>query len=335
MEPSQSQVLSEPLLAAMPQLKEKLHQGVPSSDPAPHLGHEVLNSTVAIGLRGELHLDAVRSRYTGKERDTESGNDYFGARYYASSMGRMMSPDPGNVGASPINPQTWNMYSYGLNNPLRITDPSGLYVCEDSTDCNSKNDQAFAKSLAQAQAAANNLTGDDQAKAQRAIDAYGAQGVDNGVNLRFDSNIQGGVTEVSGVANGDKSADNPTGQNINVTFNPGSVGQDLSAGLVAHEGSHVADGSDWVKSGFSAGMDPTHNTTEMNANHVQFNIMNQQLMERNFPNPFTASLYGRSVNWTAGDTFKGITPDLQKAIQKANGSWDTKPAFVKGDRLQP
>jgi len=34
-----------------------------------------------------------RSRSTGKERDTESGNDYFGARYYASSMGRFVSPD--------------------------------------------------------------------------------------------------------------------------------------------------------------------------------------------------------------------------------------------------
>ena len=41
--------------------------------------------------------------FTGKERDTKSGNDYFGARYYASSMGRFMSPDwsaklkPGSV----------------------------------------------------------------------------------------------------------------------------------------------------------------------------------------------------------------------------------------------
>jgi len=31
--------------------------------------------------------------FTGKERDSESGNDYFGARYYASSMGRFFSPD--------------------------------------------------------------------------------------------------------------------------------------------------------------------------------------------------------------------------------------------------
>jgi len=34
-----------------------------------------------------------RSISTGKERDAESGLDYFGARYYGSSMGRWMSPD--------------------------------------------------------------------------------------------------------------------------------------------------------------------------------------------------------------------------------------------------
>jgi RHS repeat-associated protein len=33
------------------------------------------------------------AQFTGKERDSESGNDYFEARYYASSMGRFMSPD--------------------------------------------------------------------------------------------------------------------------------------------------------------------------------------------------------------------------------------------------
>jgi len=277
-----------------------------------------------------------RYRFTGKERDTESGNDYFGARYYASSMGRMLSPDPGNIGANPANPQTWNMYSYGLNNPLRIVDPTGLYVCEDSTDCSSQNDKNFAASLSAARDAANKLTGDDQTNALRAVNAYGDMGVDNGVNVRFDANLNtSGVTEVSGAANGEKSADNPTGQNINVTFNPGAVGQDQSAGLVAHEGSHVADGSDWVKSGFSASMDPTHNTTEMNANHVQFNIMNQRMMDQYFPNTYHGGLYGNSVKWQTGDTFKGITPDLQNAIQKANGSWDTKPAFTKGDRLQP
>ena len=47
-----------------------------------------------------------RSISSGKERDAESGNDYFGARYYGSSMGRFMSPDPsGLVYADPKNPQ--------------------------------------------------------------------------------------------------------------------------------------------------------------------------------------------------------------------------------------
>jgi RHS repeat-associated protein len=130
MEPSQSQVLCEPLLAAMPQLKEKLHQGVPSNNPAPHPRHEVLNSTVAIGLRAALHLDAVRSRYTGKERDSESGLDEFGARYYASTTGRFMIPDwaakPTNVPyASFGDPQSLNLYSYAHNNPLTYIDHDG------------------------------------------------------------------------------------------------------------------------------------------------------------------------------------------------------------------
>jgi len=64
--------------------------------------------------------------FTGKERDTESGNDYFGARYYASTMGRFMSPDPHTGTLVHImNPQRWNMYAYALNNPLNMTDPTG------------------------------------------------------------------------------------------------------------------------------------------------------------------------------------------------------------------
>jgi len=51
--------------------------------------------------------------------------------------------------------------------------------------------------------------------------------------------------------------------------------------------------------------------------------------------PGAHGLYNNSVKWNKGDTFKMITPDLQKAIQKANGADDTKPAFTKGWRLQP
>jgi RHS repeat-associated protein len=70
------------------------------------------------------------SRYTGKERDAESGLDYFGARYYASSMGRFMSPD-WSAKAQPVpyaklsNPQTLNLYGYMQNNPLGGVDQDG------------------------------------------------------------------------------------------------------------------------------------------------------------------------------------------------------------------
>lgn len=70
-----------------------------------------------------MPLAPPSSRSTGKERDTESGNDYFGARYYASTMGRFLSPD--DVGGDPSNPQSLNLYSYVANNPLSRTDPTG------------------------------------------------------------------------------------------------------------------------------------------------------------------------------------------------------------------
>ena len=74
--------------------------------------------------------DPSEHHFTGKERDTESGLDYFGARYMASSMGRFMSPD-WSVKAEPVpyakldNPQTLNLYAYVGNNPLSRFDPDG------------------------------------------------------------------------------------------------------------------------------------------------------------------------------------------------------------------
>ena len=68
------------------------------------------------------------SRFTGKERDTESGLDYFGARYYASTTGRVTSPDDGRD-RNPSDPQTFNLYSYVRNNPLINSDPDG-HTCQ-------------------------------------------------------------------------------------------------------------------------------------------------------------------------------------------------------------
>ncbi len=69
-------------------------------------------------------------QFTGKERDTETGLDYFGARYYGSNMGRFLTPD-WSATPTPIpfanvaSPQTLNLYSYVNNNPLNRIDPLG------------------------------------------------------------------------------------------------------------------------------------------------------------------------------------------------------------------
>jgi RHS repeat-associated protein len=65
--------------------------------------------------------------FTGQVRDTETGLDYFGARYYGSNAGRFMSPDPsGLLAQRPANPQSWNLYAYAMNNPVINIDPNGL-----------------------------------------------------------------------------------------------------------------------------------------------------------------------------------------------------------------
>jgi RHS repeat-associated protein len=71
--------------------------------------------------------DSTPLHFTGQERDSESGNDYFRARYYGSSIGRFLSADPaGPWFANAADPQSWNFYTYVHNNPFINIDPTGL-----------------------------------------------------------------------------------------------------------------------------------------------------------------------------------------------------------------
>lgn len=63
---------------------------------------------------------------TSYERDTETDLDYAKARYYSKNHGRFTTTDPLLASGKPITPQTWNRYSYVINNPLRFVDPTGL-----------------------------------------------------------------------------------------------------------------------------------------------------------------------------------------------------------------
>jgi len=74
-------------------------------------------------------------KFTGKERDSESGLDNFTARYFGSSLGRFTRPDPITFSKQKlIDPQQWNMYSYARNNPPRFLDPTGKYLCNGTSE---------------------------------------------------------------------------------------------------------------------------------------------------------------------------------------------------------
>lgn len=70
--------------------------------------------------------DSVRQRFTGYQRDDETGLDFAEARYYNNRHGRFTAVDPLLASGKSANPQSFNRYVYVLNNPLILTDPNGL-----------------------------------------------------------------------------------------------------------------------------------------------------------------------------------------------------------------
>ena len=100
-----------------------------------HPGIGSINSSTTTGIAASLYDFRGGPRSTGKERDAESGLDYFGARYLASAQGRFTSPDGPFYDQDASDPQSWNLYSYVRNNPLTGTDPTGQ-DCQDSNNAN-------------------------------------------------------------------------------------------------------------------------------------------------------------------------------------------------------
>jgi RHS repeat-associated protein len=68
---------------------------------------------------------ALPQKFTGKERDAETGLDYLGFRYYSGAQGRWTSPDQPFADQHLEDPQSWNLYGYVRNRPLNMIDTDG------------------------------------------------------------------------------------------------------------------------------------------------------------------------------------------------------------------
>jgi len=199
-------------------------------------GEEIYTAqrTQGLGYTG----DTVRQKFTGYERDIESDLDYANARYYKPAHGRFTSTDPLLTTGRLFSPQTWNRYSYVLNNPLVFTDLTGMYECS-GTEKECKQFEAGRVKAIEQLSKIEKRYGKDSTEykdAVRALNSYGTLGDKNGVTVQFgtlDGNILG---ETGGTLK-------KTGENtvtVTIDLKKNGTGSDLLA-TIAHEGSHVAD----------------------------------------------------------------------------------------------
>jgi RHS repeat-associated protein len=189
--------------------------------------------------------DISTRHFTSKERDTESSNDYFGARYNSSSVGRFLSPDPLLNSGRPWDPQSWNRYAYVRNNPLVRVDPTGLYDLVNNCNsgdkkCNNQfkqNASDLKKGLADLQKKVDKMKdGPEKQRLEASLAALGTEGDNNGVSVAFGtlSKNKAATTDFSATDSGQVSA--------KVTFDPNKI-IDTSdyAVAAAHEGTHIED----------------------------------------------------------------------------------------------
>jgi len=107
-------------------LTDHLGSILAACNPAGAIQHQQMYSPFGL----TLHPPSAHDRYIGLPPDGEPGLSQFGARYYAPSIGRFITPDwfiIENPNRSQRLPQGLNAYSYAINNPLALRDASGLW----------------------------------------------------------------------------------------------------------------------------------------------------------------------------------------------------------------
>jgi RHS repeat-associated protein len=237
-------------------------------------GEEISTSQRTSGINYDS--DEIRKTFTGYEHDEESDLDFAQARYYQKTHGRFTTTDPLLSSGNVSNPQTWNRFTYTLNNPVGIVDPTGMYVCDSSVsagDC-----QQIENAYNRLTLVLGNMNPKSKAYARlkRALDALGLPGEANGVTI-YTSSLQkesaAGWTATAGLKNANANrAHNPNQIDTRIIIDlehinkdGGKDADDILALTLAHEGSHAADGEEWVASGFSRSKNPNGYRTETDA----------------------------------------------------------------------
>lgn len=165
----------------------------------------------------------------------------------SSAQGRFTSPDPLLNSGRPWNPQTWNRYSYALNNPLKLVDPDGLYEldsCEvNGVKCTEKQFRQYADTLKSqlvklTKAVDKVKDPTEKGRLQAALKALGTEGDGNTVKVSFGAIKDGGAAETNPIFN--QATEKYSG--FTVTFDTKQLtGSDAYGIAGAHEGTHISD----------------------------------------------------------------------------------------------
>jgi RHS repeat-associated protein len=254
-----------------------LDQGGTVMKRADHMpfGEEILNGAPWANGRGSLYADnnPVRQQFTGYLRNEpyEWALDFANARYYRRSIGRFTSPDPLLSSGRPDNPQSWNRYGYGFNNPLRFIDPTGLFNWDSSLGGDATDDQ-LRKTMAKKEAnriikqrknitnALNKMAKSGDSALSGVASAYGSAGDNNGVTIAAGPVTPGAAAQAENAV--PLGYDSRGNTEVTVTVPQNASGNGLFISL-AHEGAHVQDAQNVGAFGTSGNVSMTRYDTEM------------------------------------------------------------------------
>jgi RHS repeat-associated protein len=208
--------------------------------------------TGGVGGQGYGGGDGVRQKFTQKERDIETGLDYFRARYYASTQGRLTSTDPLLSTGFPATPQSWNRYSYTLNNPVRLIDPTGMFVIDPTLSADDQDKIKTSYNQLKASLSTYKTASSDYKRIQRALKTLGGIGVNNGITVTVGKTLNPDAgAQVVPTAIGYRGA-KPVRLHATITLASGDFRSNNEAEIgesLGHEATHAADFKDLALAG--------------------------------------------------------------------------------------